>query len=251
MRLITHPNHINKAIPDELLDFIIKRFQQLAEETDAPPIIILVKPDDDITGPDYAFIGNWGLLSDLYEEHEPEQKGFVRPFEWVSYPADEVSKRGLDGNNNFFNCSSFNKVNEDGDVNAKKENFFACHCLILDDVDTKVSKDALEEFPFSWKLETSRGNYQYGLLFEEPVTDGKIATLILDAFIERGWCDAGASGPMSRWARLPVGINGKPKYNTGDGKPFQCQLSITDMGSLRNVIFSDQPWFTSIAWNHS
>jgi hypothetical protein len=46
MQLITHPNHINKAIPDELTDFIIKRFNQLTEETDAPPIIILVKHGD-------------------------------------------------------------------------------------------------------------------------------------------------------------------------------------------------------------
>ncbi len=49
---------------DKLSDFIFKRFEQLAEDTDIPPTIILVKPSDDITGPDYAFIGNRGLLSE-------------------------------------------------------------------------------------------------------------------------------------------------------------------------------------------
>ena len=67
MQLITHQNHITDAIPDALINFIIKRFQSLAEEAEGvPPIIILVKPDDDITGPDYTFIGNLGLLSDLF-----------------------------------------------------------------------------------------------------------------------------------------------------------------------------------------
>jgi hypothetical protein len=71
MHRISHRNHINNSIQDELTEFIIRRFEQIAEETDVPPIIILVKQDDDITSPDYAFIGNRGLLSDLYDEHEP------------------------------------------------------------------------------------------------------------------------------------------------------------------------------------
>jgi hypothetical protein len=96
--------------------------------------------------------------------------------------------------------------------------------LVLDDVGTKIAAEALDGFDFSWKLETSPGNFQYGLIFDEPVTDGDKVTLILDAFIKKGWCDAGASGPRSRWMRLPVGINGKPKYRSDDGSPFKCQL---------------------------
>ena len=85
MRLITHQNHIKKLPQDQLTNFIIKRFESLAQETDVPPIIILVKPEDDITGSDYAFIGNRGLLSDLWETHEPGSSDFISPFEWVSY----------------------------------------------------------------------------------------------------------------------------------------------------------------------
>jgi hypothetical protein len=141
---------------------------------------------------------------------------------WKAHPASEVSKRCLDSTNNFFNCSTF-QVSEDGNVNAKKENFSACHALVLDDVGTKIAAEPLVNFDFSWKFETSPGNYQCGLIFDEPVTDGNKVTSILDAFIKKGWCDAGASGPMSRWMRLPVGINGKPKYRSDDGSPFKCQ----------------------------
>ncbi len=88
MHRISHRNHITSAIPEDLTEFIIKRFEQLAEETDVPPIIILVKQGDNITGPDYAFIGNRGLLSDDYEEFEPGESGFVRPYEWVSHWPD-------------------------------------------------------------------------------------------------------------------------------------------------------------------
>lgn len=82
MKRISHKNHITaKEIPDELIDFIIHRFDQLAQETDVPPIIILVKPSDDITGPDYRFVSENGLLGegDIQSDH------YYRPYEWVSY----------------------------------------------------------------------------------------------------------------------------------------------------------------------
>ena len=58
------------------------------EETDIPPIIIQVEPHDDLTGPDYAFIGDRGLLTDLWELHEPGHPEFVSPYEWVSHLPD-------------------------------------------------------------------------------------------------------------------------------------------------------------------
>ena len=86
MYRISHRKHITpESIPGELTEFIIKRFNQLAEDTDVPPNIILVEPTDDITGPDYAFIGNRGLLSDVYEPAEPGDPAFTRPYEWVSH----------------------------------------------------------------------------------------------------------------------------------------------------------------------
>jgi hypothetical protein len=43
-----------------------------------------VEPNDEITGPAYAFVGPRGLLSDLFEEHEPGHPEFARPYEWAS-----------------------------------------------------------------------------------------------------------------------------------------------------------------------
>jgi hypothetical protein len=84
MQLITHQRHINKLPESPLKTYIQTRFNQLSEDTDVPPNIVLVEATDDVTGPDYAFVGPNGLLSDLFEEHEPGETGFVRLFENVS-----------------------------------------------------------------------------------------------------------------------------------------------------------------------
>jgi hypothetical protein len=85
MQLITHRSHLDAFPASPLKTHIQARFDQLSEDTDVPPNLVLVEPNDFITGPDYAFIGPKGLLSDLFEEHEPCHAGFVRPLEWVSY----------------------------------------------------------------------------------------------------------------------------------------------------------------------
>jgi hypothetical protein len=85
MQLITHRSHLDALPASDLKFHIRKRFDQLSEDTDAPPNLVLVEPDDDITGPNYAFIGPQGLLSDIFEEHEPGHPEFSRPYEWVSH----------------------------------------------------------------------------------------------------------------------------------------------------------------------
>ena len=83
MQLITHRSHLD-AIPESpLKSHITARFDQLSEDTDVPPNIVLVEADDNITGPDYAFAN--GLTSDLFEEASPRESGFMRSYEWASY----------------------------------------------------------------------------------------------------------------------------------------------------------------------
>ncbi len=105
---------------------------------------------------------------------------------------------------------------------ARKAQFAACHFLMLDDLGSKVPLERLGGLELSWLIETSPGNHQGGIILAEPLTDGAVAVRLLNAVIDSGLCDAGATGPLSRWARLPVAINGKPKY-AGD-TPFQCRL---------------------------
>jgi len=95
---------------------------------------------------------------------------------------------------------------------------------MLDDLGTKVPLERLAGFELSWLIETSLGNHQGGIILAEPLTDGSMAVRLLNAVIGSGLCDAGATGPLSRWARLPMAINGKPKYAGEEGAPFQCRL---------------------------
>ena len=84
MHLINQIPHLDALPESPLKTHITARFNQLSEDTDVPPNLILVETGDDITGPDYAFIGPRGLLSDLFDEHEPGQPEFARPYEHAS-----------------------------------------------------------------------------------------------------------------------------------------------------------------------
>ena len=142
---------------------------------------------------------------------------------WSASRADQVAVNLSAENNNYIGCSSF-YPGEDGSFKARKTGFAACHFLMLDDLGTKVSLERLAGFELSWLIETSPGNYQGGIILAEPLTDAAVAVRLLAALIDSGLCDAGATGPLSRWARLPVAINGKPKHARADGVPCHCRL---------------------------
>ena len=91
---------IDRLPTSELKAHIQFRFNQLSEDTDVPPNIILVENGDDITGPDYAFVGPRSLLTDLFDEHEPGHPEFARPYEWASHiPALHIYEALLLANN--------------------------------------------------------------------------------------------------------------------------------------------------------
>lgn len=142
---------------------------------------------------------------------------------WLASRADQVVDHISSDSNNYVNCSSFYPM-EDGSFKARKDQFAACHFLMLDDIGTKISSDQLIGFEFSWLIETSPGNYQGGIILADPITDGAVAIRLLNALIDAGLCDPGAKGPQSRWARLPIAINGKSKYVDAAGIPFRCRL---------------------------
>lgn len=142
---------------------------------------------------------------------------------WRAQRAGDVMAQCPAGNNNFVGCSTFYPL-DDGSFRARKSQFAACHFLMLDDIGTKVPFERLGNFALSWLIETSPGNHQGGILLAEPPADGAVAIRLLNAVIAAGLSDPGATGPLSRWARLPVGINGKPKHANEDGEPFDCRL---------------------------
>jgi hypothetical protein len=78
MQVITHTNQLKALTPSPLRNHLLNRYNSLIEtEDDLPPIFVIVEPKDDVTGPDYAFVSNNGLLGDdeqLYESitHLPD-----------------------------------------------------------------------------------------------------------------------------------------------------------------------------------
>jgi len=142
---------------------------------------------------------------------------------WSASRTDQVAVNLSAATNNYLSCASF-YPGKDGSFKARKAQFAACHFLMLDDLGTKVPLERLEGFELSWLIETSPGNFQGGIILTEPLTDGAVAVRLLNAVIDSGLCDAGATSPLSRWARLPVAINGKPTYADENGLPFQCRL---------------------------
>jgi hypothetical protein len=142
---------------------------------------------------------------------------------WLASRADNVVGLLSAKDNNFVGCSSF-YPGEDGSFKARKAQFAACHFLMLDDIGTKVPMERLAGFELSWLLETSPGNHQGGIILADPIADGDVAVRLLNAVIDAGLCDPGSSQPLTKWARLPVAINGKPKHADEAGAPFRCRL---------------------------
>jgi hypothetical protein len=146
----------------------------------------------------------------------PEEGG------WLAVAALDVNRQCPATHNNYFNCSSF-KPNDGGKLRAVKEQFGAYHTLMLDDVGTKVAEERLGAFSPSWKIETSPGNYQVGIVLDPPLTDPADVERLQHAVVQAGLSDPGAKG-LARWARFPNGINGKEKYRCSEGKAFQSSL---------------------------
>lgn len=123
---------------------------------------------------------------------------------------------------NWYTLPSLYLSDDTGRYRAKKELAVSVHAVMVDDVGTKVSAEHFTNCPPSWAIETSPGNYQYGYIFEVPITDLAVADKLKDKLIEAGLCDSGATGGTARWMRMPVAINGRPKY--GEPSP-RCRLT--------------------------
>ena len=84
MQLITHQNHIDRLPQSPIKFHILARFDQLSEETDVPPCLVWVETFDDPRNIEFCFIGSNGLLSNLYNEYDPEEESFTSPFQGIS-----------------------------------------------------------------------------------------------------------------------------------------------------------------------
>lgn len=139
------------------------------------------------------------------------------PLPWFIRPA----------HNNFIAVSSF-REGDDGQYRRRKANFSRLHLVMVDDLGTKVPMKKLA-LPPSALVETSPGNFQGWYFLHPSEADRLRAERLIDGMIAAGLTanatDPGMKG-VTRYGRLPVGINGKAKYVEKLGRPFVQRVAI-------------------------
>ena len=77
MNIISHSSKINLLSESPLKDHIQARFDQLSEDTDIPPVILLLHRNDIPRSSELSFLGSEGMCSDLFETHQPGDLEFT------------------------------------------------------------------------------------------------------------------------------------------------------------------------------
>lgn len=154
--------------------------------------------------------------------HAGRSAWFARP--WMY--GDPMTARAT--TNNYVVVSSFMPDPTLGQYRRRKANFVRLHAVMVDDLGTKLPLASVERLKPSALVETSPANFQaWYFLAPGEVTDARdSAERLIDAMIRQGLAadtDPGMSG-VTRYGRLPVGINGKAKYRR-DCQPFTVRLA--------------------------
>lgn len=130
--------------------------------------------------------------------------------------------------NQYFTISTF-YCDDEKQARRRKALYRQTHCLVLDDVREKLSEEAAAKLPTpSWILETSPDSFQWGYIFDTPVTEASKIDNLNDGLIASELApngkDPGQRG-VTRYVRLPEGINNKASKLV-NGLPFKCRLTL-------------------------
>lgn len=178
-------------------DFLINAFRKLA---DNEVFWVTGMAGDPLKAPHHLWGGRGA----------PPLPGFIQPH-----------------HNNYVAVSSF-KRGEDGRFHRRKTNFSGMHMVMVDDVGTKVPHNRLALEP-SAMVETSPDNYQAWYFLDPPESDAAKADRLIKGMIAAGLTadatDPGMRG-VTRYGRLPVGINGKSKYVEALGAAFIQRVTV-------------------------
>jgi len=142
---------------------------------------------------------------------------------WFGAPAIPMPRFIRPTTNNYVCISTFHRA-EDGKHRRRKDCWSGLWLVLLDDLGTKIPFDALR-LPPSCLVETSPGNFQAWLFLAQPERTQLKAQALIDGLIAAGASDPGA-GNLTRYGRLPTGINGKAKYHDKNGQPFTQRAHI-------------------------
>ena len=98
----------------------------------------------------------------------------------------------------------------DDALRFKRDRFQAMFVVVLDDIGTKIPLEKVKHIEPTYIIETSKGNFQWGLVLDEPITDYEEAALLLSYL--KGITDEGGLMPCKK-VRLPCGVNTKKSAN--------------------------------------
>lgn len=110
--------------------------------------------------------------------------------------------------NTYFSVGAF-KPDDSGEIKRQKSHFSRLLCLVVDD----VNLDELNG-PVSYVLRTSPGKSQAGIFLDAEDPDCKdieLCTALVTRMIEGGKVGDQAGNAVTRYMRLPVGQNQKPR----------------------------------------
>jgi len=124
----------------------------------------------------------------------------------------------------YFSTSTATADPADGKIYNRKTLFKRFHVLVLDDIGTKIPLSALPvDFLPTYVIETSKGNFQYGYVLVDPITELEHAEALIQIVYEAGVTDKG--GRMAnKLVRLPEGVNGKK----GEKELFRVNLVLSN-----------------------
>jgi hypothetical protein len=131
--------------------------------------------------------------------------------------------------NNYVCVSSFHATPE-GKFYRRKVMFSALHCVMIDDLGTKLPMSDLKMKPTAL-IETSPGNFQAWLFLARPIHIIQHAESLINEMICAGISaemDPGMKG-VTRVARVPVGANGKTKYRGPKGEVWIQRVAEADV----------------------
>lgn len=120
--------------------------------------------------------------------------------------------------NNYICVSTFQR-NAEGQFRRRKDCWSGLWLVLLDDIGSKIDEMRALRIKPTALVETSPGNFQGWLFLKQPERDGARAEALINGLIAADASDPGA-GNVTRYGRLPVGINGKAKYADRRGRPW-------------------------------
>jgi hypothetical protein len=106
----------------------------------------------------------------------------------------------------YYCISTLKKPPEGEPLRRLMPNMARCHVIVLDDIGTKIDAEKFKgKAEPHYVMETSAGNFQYGLLFDGTLEEAQV---LIEAMIEAGYSDPGARD-VHRLVRLPGSLNYK------------------------------------------